>query len=129
MAEQKNNRNYRVQRIDDQEPERLPEDPLDQMPDLTAQTGGLPIVTFVLICLAASAVMLMGRVLTAHSGLLSMAYALLELVVVFGVVALIRGMFRKLHREKEAAFWYPVSGAVMAAGIVIGVIIGIFALF
>ena len=64
-------KNYQVKLVEEDtkpvEPERLEEDPLENLPDLSSRTGGLPIVTFVLICLSAGIIMLIARVLTAES--------------------------------------------------------------
>lgn len=61
-------KNYQVKLVEEDtkpvEPERLEEDPLENLPDLSSRTGGLPIVTFVLICLSAGIIMLIARVLT-----------------------------------------------------------------
>ena len=111
------------------EPERLEEDPLDNLPDLTSQTGGLPIVTFVLICLAACAIFLMNRMLTAGTALVSVGCVLMIFILLFGMVALIRGMFRRLHDQKQANSWYGISAAVMTIGIVAGIVVGILCWF
>ena len=132
MANQDENQvKYRVECVEDDnaQPERLAHDPLDELPDVSNQTGGLPIVTFVLLCLSACAVFLVNRMLTAGSALVSVCCVLMIVVLVFGMVSLIRGMFRKLHDQKEANAWYGISAAVMAAGIVIGVIVGILCWF
>ncbi len=105
--------------------DRLAEDPLDHLPDVSSQTGGLPIVTFVLVCLSAGSVMMIGRALTAGSVLRSLAFLFVIGMLVFGMVALIRGMFTKLHNQQEKEYWYPLSAAIMAAGILVGLIIGI----
>ena len=105
--------------------DRLAEDPLDHLPDVSSQTGGLPIVTFVLVCLSAGSVMMIGRALTAGSVLRSLAVLFVIGMLVFGMVALIRGMFTKLHNQQEKEYWYPLSAAIMAAGILVGLIIGI----
>ncbi|MCI6925734.1 MAG: hypothetical protein ACI3X2_04660 [Butyricicoccus porcorum] len=140
MAQDREQKNYRITCIEDEngnrpgdmheptEPEQnqLEHDPLDELPDLSEQTGGLPIVTFVLICLAASSVMLIGRMLTAGSALVVAGCVGLEVIVAFGVVVLIRGMFQKLRRQGEDEKWYPISTAVMAIGIAVGLVIGVF---
>lgn len=105
--------------------DRLAEDPLDHLPDVSSQTGGLPIVTFVLVCLSAGSVMMIGRALTAGSVLRSLAFLFVIGMLVFGMVALIRGMFTKLHNQQEKEYWYPLSAAIMAAGILVGLMIGI----
>lgn len=127
-------KNYRIECIEDEtngktagaaQPERLAEDPLDNLPDLSSQTGGLPIVTFILICLSACSIFLVNRMLTAGSALVSTGCVLMIIILVFGIVALIRGMFRRLHDQKEAMVWYGISAAVMAAGIIAGAVGGI----
>lgn len=126
-------KNYTVERIDDEnvtEPEnKLEQDPLDDLPDVSSQTGGLPIVTFILICLAACVMLLISKVITAGSVLISVVCVLVIAVLVFGMVALMRGMFAKLHNQNEKEHWYPISSIIMAAGILVGLIIGIFASF
>ncbi|MCD8355176.1 MAG: hypothetical protein LUE11_01200 [Clostridia bacterium] len=126
-------KNYTVKRIENEnvtEPDRkLEQDPLDHLPDVSSQTGGLPIVTFVLICLAACAMILMSKVITAGSVLVSVVCVLIIAILVFGMIALIRGMFTKLHNQNEKERWYPISSIIMAAGILAGLIIGIFASF
>lgn len=134
MAEnQQKQRNYRIESIEDQPAnkavDRLEKDPLDDMPDVSAQTGGLPIVTFILICLAACCMILVGKVIVSDSILLSMVCLLLVAILVFGIVALIRGMFAKLNNQKEPRHWYIISSVVMAVGVLAGMIIGIFVSF
>lgn len=130
----KKEKNYRIECIEDEregktggaaQPERLAEDPLDDLPDLSSQTGGLPIVTFILICLSACSIFLVNRMLTAGSALISVCCVLMIVVLVFGIVALLRGMFRKLRDQRENTVWYGISAAVMAAGIIAGVVGGI----
>lgn len=104
---------------------RLTEDPLDDLPDVSSRTGGLPIVTFILVCLSACSVMMIGRVITAESFLRALACLFVIGILVFGMVALLRGMFTKLHNQQEKEYWYPLSAAIMAAGILVGLIIGI----
>ena len=127
----KNKKKYTITEVKEEtDPEqesedRLAEDPLDHQPDVSSQTGGLPIVTFVLVCLSAGSVMMIGRALTAGSVLRSLAFLFVIGMLVFGMVALIRGMFTKLHNQQEKEYWYPLSAAIMAAGILVGLIIGI----
>ena len=130
--------NYRIECIEDEpkaktagaaEPERLETDPLDNLPDLSSQTGGLPIVTFILFCLSACSVFLINRMITAHSMLISVGCALIIMILPFRIVARIRGMFRKLHNQKEDIKWYGISATVMTAGIIIGAIVGILCWF
>ncbi len=126
-----NKKNYTITEVkEDADPEqeaqnRLTEDPLDHLPDVSSRTGGLPIVTFILVCLSACSVMMIGKVLTAESALFALICLLVIGIVVFGMVALIRGMFTKLHHQQEKEYWYPLSAAIMAAGILVGLIIGI----
>ena len=126
-----NKKNYTITEVkEDADPEqdaqnRLAEDPLDHLPDVSSRTGGLPIVTFILICLSACSVLMIGRVLTAGSVLISAGCVFVIGILVFGMVALIRGMFTKLHHQQEKEYWYPLSAAIMAAGILVGLIIGI----
>lgn len=105
------------------------DDPLDELPDVSEQTGGLPIVTFVLVCLSACCVFMIGRIFTADSILLSVACVAVIGILIFGMVALIRGMFAKLHNEKKKDSWYLLSTAVMAIGIFVGLVIGILCSF
>lgn len=130
----KKTKNYRIECIEDEtngknaeaaQPERLETDPLDDLPDVSEQTGGLPFVTFVLICLSACAIFLVNRMVTAGSGLVAVGCVLMILILVFGIVALVRGMFRKLHDEQAATVWYGISAAVMTIAILGGVIGGI----
>lgn len=128
MAEDGKQKNYRIECIEDEngnrlgaaeeQPEQLQQDPLD------ALTGGLPVVTFVLVCLSACVVILIERMLTAASVLFSVCCVGIEAILVFGIVALIRGMFQRLHQQQEDQKWYPISAAVMAAGIAIGLAVG-----
>ena len=96
-------KNYQVKLVEEDtkpvEPERLEEDPLENLPDLSSRTGGLPIVTFVLICLSAGIIMLIARVLTAESMAMAAGCIAFVLLALFGIVALIRGMFQKLHAK------------------------------
>ena len=69
--------------------------------------------------------MMIGRALTAGSVLRSLAFLFVIGMLVFGMVALIRGMFTKLHNQQEKEYWYPLSAAIMAAGILVGLMIGI----
>ncbi|MDO4286697.1 MAG: hypothetical protein Q4C40_03120 [Eubacteriales bacterium] len=134
MAEtERKQSNYRIESVEEQPVhkavDRLEKDPLDDMPDVSAQTGGLPIVTFILICLAACCMILIGKVIVSGSILLSMACLLFVAILVFGIAALIRGMFTKLHNQKEPQYWYAISAAVMAVGVLAGMIIGILVSF
>lgn len=113
MSEKK----YRIERVEQQ-------DPLDHLPDVSEQTGGLPIVTFVLVCLAACAVILVRKILASTSILVSAGCVVFLLILIFGVTALVRGMFRKLQAQKEPSVWYKLSALVMAAGCILGVLIG-----
>ena len=47
-------------------------------------------------------------------------------ISIFGIIALIRGMFTRLHNQQAAKYWYPLSSVIMAASILIGVMIGVF---
>ena len=134
MAEDGKQKNYRIECIEDEngnrlgaaeeQPEQLQQDPLDALPDVSSQTGGLPVVTSVLVCLSACVVILIERMLTAASVLFSVCCVGIEAILVFGIVALIRGMFQRLHQQQEDQKWYPISAAVMAAGIAIGLAVG-----
>lgn len=130
----KQKQRYRIQRLDEkqpdetQEPDRLPEDPLDQLPDVTSQTAGLPVVTFVLLCLAGFVVMLIRR--AAAGDVLVVACCVVAIAIaLFGIVALVRGMFEKLRKQNSNPIWYRISGFVMAAGIVVGIVCGIYGTF
>lgn len=136
MAPDEKQKNYRIECMEDengnvpeagteQVEEPLASDPLDNLPDISSKTGGLPIVTFVLIGLSACAIMLIERMLTADSALIAMCCVVADVVLVFGMASLIRGMFHKLRQQKEDKKWYPISAAVMFAGIVIGLIAGV----
>ena len=122
-------KNYQVKLVEEDsrpvEPERLEEDPLENLPDLSSRTGGLPIVTFVLICLSAGIIMLIARVLTAESMAMAAGCIAFVLIALFGIVALIRGMFQKLHAQKEQSSAYLLSAVVMTIGILAGLIIGV----
>ena len=106
-------KNYQVKLVEEDtkpvEPERLEEDPLENLPDLSSRTGGLPIVTFVLICLSAGIIMLIARVLTAESVAMAAGCIAFVLIALFGIVALIRGMFQKLHAQKEQSSAFAPS--------------------
>lgn len=130
----KKTKNYRIECIEDEpngktagaaQPERLETDPLDDLPDVSEQTGGLPFVTFVLICLSACSVFLINRMVTAGSGLVAVGCVLMIMILVFGIVALVRGMFRRLHDQQEKAIWYRISAVVMTIAILGGAIGGI----
>ena len=120
-------KNYQVKLVEEDtkpvEPERLEEDPLENLPDLSSRTGGL--VTFVLICLSAGIIMLIARVLTAESMAMAAGCIAFVLIALFGIVALIRGMFQKLHAQKEQSSAYLLSAVVMTIGILAGLIIGV----
>lgn len=122
-------KNYQVKLVEEDtkpvEPERLEEDPLENLPDLSSRTGGLPIVTFVLICLSAGIIMLIARVLTAESMAMAAGCIAFVLIALFSIVALIRGMFQKLHAQKEQGSAYLLSAVVMTIGILAGLIIGV----
>lgn len=136
MAQSHEEKKYHIVCIEDEngnppepgqtQPEEAAEmqDPLDNLPDVSEQTGGLPIVTFVLICLSAASILLVERMLAGHSVLIVAFGMCMEIVVIFGIVALIRGMFEKLRRQNESKKWYPISAAVMALGIALGLVIG-----
>ncbi|MDO4173629.1 MAG: hypothetical protein Q4D42_02585 [Eubacteriales bacterium] len=124
-------KNYRVERIAE-EPEQettdqLEQDPLEQLPDVSAQTGGLPIVTFILICLAACCIILLNKAFVSTSLVFSAGCLLFAAILVFGIAALIRGMFVKLYRQKEPQHWYAISAVVMAVGVFVGIVVGILA--
>lgn len=125
--------NYQVKLVEEKsepvQPERLDEDPLENLPDLSSQTGGLPIVTFVLICLSAGIIMLIERILTAGSLPMTIGCMAFILIALFGIVALIRGMFQKLHAQKERSSSYMLSAVVMTVGILVGLIIGVVGSF
>jgi len=131
--EPENKTNYQVKLVEEKpqpvEPERLEEDPLKNLPDLSSQTGGLPIVTFILVCLSAGIMMLIARILTAGSVPMTVGCIVCILIALFGIVALIRGMFQKLHAQKEKSSSYTLSAAVMTIGILVGLIIGVVSSF
>lgn len=129
MDKQKKYTVIEIKEETDTEPQTQPqltEDPLDDLPDVSNQTGGLPIVAFVLVCLSACSVFMIGRILTSESVLLSAACVVVIGILIFGMVALIRGMFAKLHHEQKKDSWYLFNTAVMAIGILVGLTIGIF---
>lgn len=131
--EPENKKNYQVKLVEDKsepvQPERLEKDPLEDLPDLSSQTGGLPIVTFILICLSAGIVLLIERILTAGSLPMTIGCVVIILLALFGIVALIRGMFQKLHAQKERSSSYMLSAVVMTVGILVGLIIGVVGSF
>lgn len=131
--EPENKTNYQVKLVEEKsepvQPERLEEDPLENLPDLSSQTGGLPIVTFILVCLSAGIILLIERVLTAGSVPIAVGCIAFILMALFGIVALIRGMFQKLHAQKEQSSAYTLSAAVMTIGILVGLIIGVVSSF
>lgn len=131
--EPENKTNYQVKLVEEKsepvQPERLEEDPLENLPDLSSQTGGLPIVTFILVCLSAGIILLIERVLTAGSVPIAVGCIAFILMALFGIVALIRGMFQKLHAQKEQNSSYTLSAAVMTIGILVGLIIGVVSSF
>lgn len=131
--ESENKTNYQVKLVEEKsepvQPERLEEDPLENLPDLSSQTGGLPIVTFILVCLSAGIILLIERVLTAGSVPIAVGCIAFILMALFGIVALIRGMFQKLHAQKEQSSAYTLSAAVMTIGILVGLIIGVVSSF
>ncbi len=127
--------NYSVKRIDSDEkantlsePEKLEHDPMDTLPDVSSKTAGLPVVTFVLVCVAAflptAAVRMVLLAAFGEYGLAAFCAVILA-VLLFGGVALVRGMFRRLREQQAEGRWYPISAAVMAAAVVIGVLIGL----
>ncbi|WP_432620694.1 hypothetical protein [Butyricicoccus sp.] len=131
--EPENKTNYQVKLVEEKsepvQPERLEEDPLENLPDLSSQTGGLPIVTFILVCLSAGIILLIERVLTVGSVPIAVGCIAFILMALFGIVALIRGMFQKLHAQKEQSSAYTLSAAVMTIGILVGLIIGVVSSF
>lgn len=131
--EPENKTNYQVKLVEEKsepvQPERLEEDPLENLPDLSSQTGGLPIVTFILVCLSAGIILLIERVLTAGSVPIAVGCIAFILMALFGIVALIRGMFQKLHAQKEQSSAYTLSATVMTIGILVGLIIGVVSSF
>ena len=131
--EPENKTNYQVKLVEEKsepvQPERLEEDPLENLPDLSSQTGGLPIVTFILVCLSGGIILLIERVLTAGSVPIAVGCIAFILMALFGIVALIRGMFQKLHAQKEQSSAYTLSAAVMTIGILVGLIIGVVSSF
>lgn len=131
--EPENKTNYQVKLVEEKsepvQPERWDEDPLENLPDHSSQTGGLPIVTFILVCLSAGIILLIERVLTAGSVPMAVGCIAFILMALFGIVALIRGMFQKLHAQKEESSSYMLSAAVMTVGILVGLIIGIVGCF
>lgn len=131
--EPENKKNYQVKLVEEKsepvQPERWDEDPLENLPDLSSQTGGLPIVTFILVCLSAGIILLIERVLTAGSVPIAVGCIAFILMALFGIVALIRGMFQKLHAQKEQSSAYTLSAAVMTIGILVGLIIGVVSSF
>lgn len=120
-------RNYRVRRVDEmpQETEMLPEDPLDNLPDPLAREGLLPIVAFVLLCLSGFAVMVIARAVTSGSALIATGCILTLAVVLFGIAALVRGMFASLRRQEKGQTARRLSACVMAAACVLGIALGV----
>ena len=135
MAEtDKKQKNYKIECIEDEngpvkqletEPEELLEDPLDNLPNVSSQTGGLPIVTFVQICLSAGGIMLVKRMLAQPTVLMIAMCTVLEIVVLFGIAALFRGMFQKLRDDGAGQIWYPLSTVIMILGIALGAALGL----
>lgn len=128
--------NYSIKRIDSDEevhttshePEKLDYDPMDTLPDVSSKTAGLPVVTFVLICVAAFLPTVVVRMWSlAMDGAYGLAVfcAVMLVILLFGGIALVRGMFRRLHDQKAASRWYPISAAVMAAAVIAGILIGL----
>ena len=127
MAQEKHTIEYRINRVDDEktkEPEQMQRDPLDDLPDLSEQTGGIPVVTFVLIGLAGCSMMLLARLLAAESALVAVGCIVFLIVLICGMIVLFRGMFDKLRREQAEAKWYTISAVVMSLGIAAGLICG-----
>lgn len=120
-----------VQQVDEQpkqaeEPKTLQNDPLDELPDLTASTGGLPVVCFVLVCIAAFFIMV-GRQMLAGTVLwIMVGCAVIDIILLAGIFSLLKGMFRRLQLQKADKKWYTISAAAMAASIIIGVLVGLF---
>lgn len=69
--------------------------------------------------------MLIARVLTAESMAMAVGCIAFVLLALFGIVALIRGMFQKLHAQKEQSSAYLLCAVVMTIGILAGLIIGV----
>ncbi len=129
MAEpEKKERTYKITQIDEEkqqaepeEPDRLPEDPLDHLPEMTS-SGIMPIVVFVLVCLTAFAVMMAGQLMTADSVRFIVGYVAIIAVMLFGIAALMRGMTARQRRQQK-----PVGStvAVMVVAIVVGAALGV----
>lgn len=127
MAQEKHTKHYQITRIGEEtntEPDTLDHDPLEDMPDLSSQTGGIPVVTFVLIGLAGCSVMLLARLLAAESLLVAAGCVVFLLVLVCGMIVLFRGMFEKLRREQAEPKWHTIAAVVMGLGIAAGFICG-----
>ena len=86
-------------------------------------------MTFILVCLSAGIIMLIERILTAGSVPMTVGCIVCILIALFGIVALIRGMFQKLHTQKEKSSSYTLSAVVMTIGILVGLIIGVVSSF
>lgn len=131
MAEKQKEIRYQVQCEEEsteapQQSNQLQEDPLDNLPELSEQSGGLPVVAFILVCLSAFAVFLMRRAATADSLLVLVCCVAMAGIMLFGMAALVRGMFRRLHDQRAAQHWFPISAGVMAAALILGAVVGIF---
>lgn len=134
MAENdKKQKNYRIECIEDEngpvsqetKPETLMEDPMSHFPDVSSQTGGIPVVTFVLTGLSAGFILLIRRMLDAQSALVTCMGVVVELVIMFGAVVLFCGTFQKLRNDNADPIWYPLSAVIMIIGITIGAAAGI----
>lgn len=123
---QVNEESTEAEEIKSEQETELQEDPLENLPDLSSRTGGLPIVTFILICLSGGVVMVINKILAGGSILFLAGCILVIGISIFGIIALIRGIFTRLHNQQAAEYWYPLSSVIMAASILIGVMIGVF---
>ena len=133
MAE-KQQRQYKIECVEQEKPtqpeqQNKMEDPLNQLPDLSSQTGGLPIVTFVLICLAGGCVMFAQKLFTASSAVIIGISILMLVILISGMVALFHGMHEKLRNEGAANAWYVISTVIMTIGIGIGIVCGVIHCF
>lgn len=133
MAEnEKKTYKVNVQQVDEtpieepKEPETLQNDPLEELPDLSASTGGLPVVCFVLVCITAFFIMV-GRQMLSGTILWIMAgCAVIDIILLGGIYSLIRGMFRRLKQQNADKKWNTIAAIAMTASIVIGVLVGLF---
>lgn len=126
MSDQKQQYSYSVRPAEEPtqpKQERIP-DPMDNLPDVSSKTGGIPIVLFIIVCITAFGVMALKKAFGSSSLAVSLACMFFAVIMVFGDGALVVGIRRKLRQDGSKPFWQPLSLVLSVLAAVLGAMIG-----